>query len=256
MAAASGGFLPRKAVPFSGSTPGVVLAAVGIVITIASDSESATSLIPAFIGAVFVGLGLLARAKPDLNHHVMHAAAALALLGVLGSLGSAIGRGSEGWALIAQLATIEGLRDLTLTTNGYLLAAQAESLAEAGLDRITVSLDSHDEEVFRRMSGRKFGPGRVLEGIDAAAKAGLRPIKINCVVQRGVNDDGIVALARRFRGTGHIVRFIEFMDVGTLNGWDLSQVVSAREIVERIDAELPLEPVDPHYPGEVARRLR
>jgi len=159
-------------------------------------------------------------------------------------------------SLIAVLATIPGLRDLTLTTNGYLLAKQARPLAEAGLRRITVSLDSHDEQVFRRMSGRDFGPARVLEGIEAAAAAGLAPIKLNCVVQRGVNDHTFVELARSFKGSGHIVRFIEFMDVGTLNGWDLSQVVSAAEIVERIGAELPLEPVDPNYAGEVARRYR
>jgi cyclic pyranopterin phosphate synthase len=159
-------------------------------------------------------------------------------------------------SLIAALATIPGLRDLTLTTNGFLLAKQARPLAEAGLRRITVSLDSHDEEVFRRMSGRTFGPERVLEGIEAAAAAGLTPIKINCVVQRGVNDHTFVDLARSFQGTGHIVRFIEFMDVGTLNAWDRSQVVSASEIVERIGAEMPLEPVDPSYAGEVAQRYR
>jgi cyclic pyranopterin phosphate synthase len=157
-------------------------------------------------------------------------------------------------SLIGRLARIEGVRDLTLTTNGVLLAAQAKALAAAGLVRITVSLDSHDEAVFRRMSGRDVGPARVLEGIAAAERAGLRPIKINCVVQRGVNDHTLVDLARRFRGTGHIVRFIEFMDVGTLNGWDLSQVVTAREIVERIDADLPLVALDANYPGEVARR--
>jgi len=158
--------------------------------------------------------------------------------------------------LIASLAAIPGLADLTLTTNGYLLAQQAAPLARAGLRRITVSLDSHDEEVFRRMSGRDFGPARVLEGIEAAQKAGLSPIKINCVVQRGVNDHQIADLARRFRGTGHIVRFIEFMDVGTKNHWDLTQVVTAREIVERIGAEFPLEPEGPNYPGEVAERWR
>ena len=158
--------------------------------------------------------------------------------------------------LIASLAALPGLRDLTLTTNGYLLARQARALADAGLRRITVSLDSHDEATFQRMSGRRFSPARVLEGIEAAAEAGLRPIKINCVAQRGVNDDQIVDLARHFQGSGHILRFIEFMDVGTLNGWDLSQVVSAREIIERIDARLPLESLEPNYPGEVARRWR
>ena len=158
--------------------------------------------------------------------------------------------------LIERLAAIPGLRDLALTTNGYLLAQQARALRDAGLKRITVSLDSHDEEIFKRMSGRKFGPQRVLDGIEAADRAGLRPIKINCVVQRGVNDHTVVALARSFRGTGHIVRFIEFMDVGTLNHWDLSQVVTAAEIAERIGAEFPIESVEPNYPGEVAHRYR
>ncbi|NQZ97770.1 MAG: GTP 3',8-cyclase MoaA [Myxococcales bacterium] len=157
--------------------------------------------------------------------------------------------------LIAGLHEIDGLRDLTLTTNGYILAAQAQRLRDAGLQRITVSLDSHDDETFKRMSGRKFGPQRVLEGIEAADKAGLRPIKINCVVQRGVNDDQVIDLARSFKGTGHIVRFIEFMDVGTLNQWDLTQVVTADEIRSRIDAEFPLEPTLPNYRGEVATRF-
>jgi cyclic pyranopterin phosphate synthase len=159
-------------------------------------------------------------------------------------------------SLLAGLSQIDGLVDLTLTTNGYLLTKQAQELFDAGLRRITVSLDSHDEEVFRRMSGRDFGPARVLEGIAAAEAAGLAPIKINCVVQKGVNDHQIVELAKHFHGSGHILRFIEFMDVGTLNGWDLSQVVTAREIVERIGAELPLEPMDANYEGEVAKRWR
>ena len=158
--------------------------------------------------------------------------------------------------LIERLAALPGLRDLTLTTNGYLLARQAQALADAGLRRVTVSLDSHDEATFQRMSGRSFSPVRVLEGIAAASEAGMRPIKINCVVQRGVNDEQVVDLARHFQGSGHILRFIEFMDVGTLNAWDLAQVVSAREIVDRLDAELPLEAVEPNYPGEVARRWR
>ena len=158
--------------------------------------------------------------------------------------------------LIERLAAIPGLRDLALTTNGYLLEKQAAALRDAGLERITVSLDSLDEEIFKRMSGRTFGPQRVLAGIEAANRAGMRPIKINCVVQRGVNDHTLVDLARSFRGTGHIVRFIEFMDVGTLNGWDLAQVVPAAEIVERIGAELPIDPVDPNYRGEVANRYR
>jgi cyclic pyranopterin phosphate synthase len=159
-------------------------------------------------------------------------------------------------SLVERLAGIPGVRDLTLTTNGHLLAKHAADLASAGLRRVTVSLDSHDEAVFRRMSGTRFGPERVFEGIEAAARSGLAPVKINCVVQRGVNDHAVVDLARRFKGTGHIVRFIEFMDVGTLNGWDLGQVVTGAEVVDRIHAELPLEPVDPSYPGEVARRHR
>jgi cyclic pyranopterin phosphate synthase len=156
--------------------------------------------------------------------------------------------------LIERLAAIEGVRDLTLTTNGVLLAKHAHALATAGLDRVTVSLDSLDDETFGRMNGRGIGVEGVLEGIEAAATAGLRPIKVNCVVERGVNEDAIVPLARRFRGTGHVVRFIEFMDVGTLNDWNLAKVVSAQEIVERISAEHPLRPADPNYPGEVARR--
>jgi len=158
--------------------------------------------------------------------------------------------------LLEKLAALPGLRDLTLTTNGFLLAKQARELRDAGLQRITVSLDSLEPEVFRRMCGRSLGPERVLEGIEAAERAGLSPIKINCVVQRGVNDAGVLDLARRFRGTGHIVRFIEFMDVGTLNRWELSQVVPAREVVQRISAEFPLEPLAPTHPGEVAERFR
>ncbi|MBW2542267.1 MAG: GTP 3',8-cyclase MoaA [Deltaproteobacteria bacterium] len=158
--------------------------------------------------------------------------------------------------LIERLAAIPGQRDIALTTNGYLLESQAAALREAGLERVTVSLDSFDEAVFERMSGRSFGPQRVIAGIDAAKRAGIGPIKINCVVQRGVNDHTLVDLARAYRGTGHIVRFIEYMDVGTLNGWDLSQVVTAAEIVERIGAEFPIEPVDRNYRGEVANRYR
>ena len=157
-------------------------------------------------------------------------------------------------SLIERLAAIEGIRDLTLTTNGLLLAKHAGALVSAGLQRVTVSLDSLDDETFGKMNGRGFGSEGVLEGIAAAAAAGLRPIKINCVVERGVNEHAIVPLARHFRGTGHVVRFIEFMDVGTLNDWNLAKVVSAQEIVDRIAAEFPLRPADPNYPGEVARR--
>jgi cyclic pyranopterin phosphate synthase len=158
--------------------------------------------------------------------------------------------------LVRRLAAIPGQRDLTLTTNGVLLAGQAEALARAGLRRASVSLDSHDAAVFREMSGGRSAPGSVLAGIEAARRAGLAPIKVNCVVQRGVNDAGVVELARRFRGTGIVLRFIEFMDVGTLNGWDLSHVVTAREVLARIDAEFPLEPVERGYRGEVASRYR
>lgn len=158
--------------------------------------------------------------------------------------------------LVERLARIKEADDLTLTTNGYLLSRHARALKEAGLRRITVSLDSLDDEVFKRMNGREYDKRPVLQGIQAADKAGLHPIKINCVVQRGVNDHTIVDLARHFKGTGHIVRFIEFMDVGNLNGWNLSQVVNAREIIARINAELPLEPATPNYRGEVANRYR
>jgi cyclic pyranopterin phosphate synthase len=158
--------------------------------------------------------------------------------------------------LVAMLAAIPDVEDLALTTNGHLLPRLAEKLARAGLRRVTVSLDSHDEAVFQKMSGGHSSPARVLEGIAAAEAAGLGPIKLNCVVQRGVNDHTIVELARRFRGTGTIVRFIEYMDVGTRNAWDPAQVFSAREIVAAIDAELPLEPAEPNYRGEVARRWR
>jgi cyclic pyranopterin phosphate synthase len=156
--------------------------------------------------------------------------------------------------LIEGLARIDGLRDLTLTTNGWLLAKHARTLADAGLQRVTVSLDSHDDATFGAMNGRGFGVARVLEGIQAASDAGLRPIKINCVVERGVNEDSIVPLARLFKGTGHIVRFIEFMDVGTMNRWELSKVVPAREIVACIQAAFPLEVLEPNYHGEVAER--
>ena len=158
--------------------------------------------------------------------------------------------------LIEKLAAIEGLRDLTLTTNGALLRSQASGLRAAGLRRVTVSLDSLDDAVFRAMNDVNVGVDVVLDGIAAAAEAGLTPIKINAVVKRGLNDHTIVDLARHFHGSGHIVRFIEFMDVGNTNGWRMDHVVSAKEIVERIDAVLPLEPAEPNYRGEVARRYR
>jgi cyclic pyranopterin phosphate synthase len=157
--------------------------------------------------------------------------------------------------LIEMLAAIDGL-DLTLTTNGSLLAQKAEALRAAGLGRVTVSLDSLDDEVFRAMNDVDFPVARVLEGIDAAARAGLTPVKVNMVVKRGDNEGSVLAMARRFHGTGHILRFIEYMDVGHTNGWRMDDVVPAAEIVETIDAELPIEPIEPNYPGEVARRWR
>jgi cyclic pyranopterin phosphate synthase len=156
--------------------------------------------------------------------------------------------------LVSMLAAIPGL-DLTLTTNGALLPRKAQALREAGLSRITVSLDSIDDATFRAMNDVDFPVSDVLRGIDAAAAAGL-PVKVNAVVKRGVNDDGIVDLARHFRGSGHTVRFIEFMDVGATNGWRLDDVVRAAEIVERVGAVFPLEPVEAAYRGEVARRWR
>ena len=158
--------------------------------------------------------------------------------------------------LIAMLTGMPGLEDLTLTTNAYLLPQQARQLKDAGLQRITISLDTLDDEVFKEMNGRGISIDRVLQGIDAAAAAGLAPIKINAVVQKGVNDHTVVELARYFKNSGHIVRFIEYMDVGNRNGWKWDQVVPAAEIIQRIDAEMPLEPVDSNYPGEVANRYR
>ena len=157
--------------------------------------------------------------------------------------------------LVARLARIDGL-DLTLTTNGALLPQKAEALAGAGLRRVTVSLDSLDDEVFRAMNDADFPVESVLAGIEAAAAAGLSPVKVNMVVRRGANEDSILPMARYFRGTGHILRFIEYMDVGHTNGWRMDDVVPAREIVQAIDRELPLEPVEPNYRGEVARRYR
>jgi GTP 3',8-cyclase len=158
--------------------------------------------------------------------------------------------------LIEKLAGISGLSDLTLTTNGSLLAAKAGALKDAGLRRVTVSLDSLDNEVFTAMNDVDFPVERVLAGIEAAGAAGLGPIKINTVVRRGLNEESVLPMARYFHGTGMILRFIEYMDVGHTNGWRLDDVVPAAEIVETIDAELPLEPVEPNYAGEVANRWR
>ena len=158
--------------------------------------------------------------------------------------------------LIAQLRDIPSLKDLTLTTNGSLLRAQAQKLKDAGLERITVSLDSLDDEIFMSMNDAGVPVSVVLDGIEAAKQAGLAPIKVNAVVKRGTNDHTIVALARHFKGSGVIVRFIEFMDVGATNGWKLENVVTGREIVERIGAEMPIEPAEANYRGEVAQRWR
>ncbi|MCY4086233.1 MAG: GTP 3',8-cyclase MoaA, partial [Actinomycetia bacterium] len=146
--------------------------------------------------------------------------------------------------------------DLALTTNGSRLVALAAELKDAGLDRVTVSLDSIDPEVCREMNGVDFPHERVLEGIEAASAAGLGPIKINAVVKRGVNDDGLADMARHFRGTGHIVRYIEYMDVGSTNGWKLDEVLPAREIIQRLAQVEGLEPVEAAYQGEVAKRWR
>jgi cyclic pyranopterin phosphate synthase len=151
--------------------------------------------------------------------------------------------------LVAMLAAIDGVEDLSLTTNGSLLADKAQTLADAGLDRVTVSLDAIDDPTFMAMNDVGFPVARVLEGIDAAAAAGLGRIKINAVIRRGVNEHAIVDLASHFRGSGHIVRFIEYMDGGTTNGWRLDDVVPAREIVEILDAEAALVPAEPNIPA-------
>jgi cyclic pyranopterin phosphate synthase len=158
--------------------------------------------------------------------------------------------------LIAMLREIEGVEEIALTTNASLLERKAKGLKEAGLDRITVSLDSLDDETFQSMNDVRFPVAKVLAGIEAANAAGLRPIKINMVVKRGVNEGDVVSMAEHFRGTGHIVRFIEFMDVGHTNGWRMDDVVTASEIVSRINAAHTLEPIAPNYPGEVANRWR
>lgn len=158
--------------------------------------------------------------------------------------------------LITMLATLTRMDDLALTTNGLLLARQAGRLRDAGLNRLTVSLDSLDPATLRTIAGRDIHPDQVLAGIEAARNAGFSDIKVNTVLQRGVNDDGIIALARHFRGTGVVLRFIEFMDVGTTNQWRLERVVPASEVVSRIGEHFPMEPIAPNYPGEVANRYR
>lgn len=157
--------------------------------------------------------------------------------------------------LIESLKALGDL-ELTITTNGALLARKAQALKDAGLDRISVSLDSLDDTVFRSMNDVDFPVAKVLEGINVAHEVGLGPVKVNAVVKRGVNDHTVVEMAHFFRDTGHIIRFIEFMDVGHTNGWRLDDVVPAAEIVKMINAEIPLDPVGANYPGEVARRYR
>ena len=159
--------------------------------------------------------------------------------------------------LVEMLANVRGVQDLALTTNGSLLTREkARALRDAGLNRITVSLDSLDDDVFRRMNDVNFPVSAVLEAIAAAEEAGLAPVKIDMVVQRGVNDHGIVDMARHFRGSGAILRFIEFMDVGNTNGWRLADVVPGREILSTVSAQWPVEPAQPRYFGEVAERWR
>jgi GTP 3',8-cyclase len=159
-------------------------------------------------------------------------------------------------AMLAKLGTAARPVDLTLTTNGVLLAEHAAALKQAGLQRVTVSLDSLDQRVFEKISDTDHRVEQVLAGIDAAARVGLAPIKVNAVVQRGVNDHTLVDLARHFRGSGHVLRFIEYMDVGNSNGWRMDNVVGARQIVEQVDAMFPLAPADRAYRGEVASRYR
>ncbi|MBO9826850.1 GTP 3',8-cyclase MoaA [Xanthomonas sp. A2111] len=156
--------------------------------------------------------------------------------------------------LVRRLARIPGVDDLAMTTNGALLARHAQALREAGLRRVTVSLDAIEPAVFRKMSGDRGEIAQVLEGIDAAVAAGLGPVKLNCVVQRGINDDQVLPLLAYFRGSGHVLRFIEYMDVGTCNAWRRERVVPAAELRDRIAARWPLQALAPHYPGEVAAR--
>ena len=156
--------------------------------------------------------------------------------------------------LVGMISAVDGVEDLAMTTNAYLLSGYAQKLKDSGLQRVTVSLDSLEDDIFQKMNGRGFSKARVLDGIKAAKEAGLQPIKINAVVQKGVNDHTVVGLAEWCRTNGHTPRFIEYMDVGTLNDWKLEQVVSANEIVELIRQKFPAEPVGSTYPGEVAKR--
>jgi len=159
-------------------------------------------------------------------------------------------------SLVSRLAGLRGVDDLALTTNGVLLAPVAQSLADAGLQRVTVSIDSLDPDIFKAMSGNRGDLDKVFAGIEAAERAGLSPIKINVVVQRGVNDHTVLDVLERFRGTGHIVRLIEFMDVGNRNGWSMDQVVPSKETLKSVQERWPMRAVDSNYPGEVARRYQ
>src|SRR6266849_6568563 len=158
--------------------------------------------------------------------------------------------------LVSMLARIDGIGDIALTTNGALLAGKAQALAAAGLHRVTVSLDSLDDTVFMALNDAGFPVARVLDAIAAAADAGLAPVKVNMVVRRGVNEQSILPMAAHFRHSGYVLRFVEYMDVGTTNGWRLDDVVPAAEIISLIGGQWPLEPVAPAYPGEVASRWR
>jgi GTP 3',8-cyclase len=158
--------------------------------------------------------------------------------------------------LVAMLANVDGISDIALTTNGSALAAKAQALKDAGLNRVTVSLDALDDDTFTAMNDVGFPVARVLAGIDAAASAGLTPVKVNMVIKRGVNDHAITPMAAHFRASGHILRFIEYMDVGATNGWWMDEVMPAAEIISRIEGHWPLEPIEPNYPGEVATRYR
>jgi len=156
--------------------------------------------------------------------------------------------------IVKALSELPGLDDLALTTNGTLLAERVSDLWAAGLKRISISLDSLDEDVFKQMNGNKGGVSTVLEGIEAARSSGLSPVKVNVVVQRGRNEHTVIDLLDHFRGSGIIVRFIEYMDVGTRNGWHREEVVSSRSLLDRISARWPLEPLQHNYRGEVAKR--
>jgi cyclic pyranopterin phosphate synthase len=156
--------------------------------------------------------------------------------------------------LINQIASINNISDLSLTTNGYLLERLSQELVDSGLNRVTVSLDTLDQEVFKQMSGRNLDINKILTGIESASSKGLNPIKINCVVKRNVNEKSILGLINYFKNTQHIIRFIEYMDVGNLNKWDLSEVVSSKEILEIIKKDFSVQPLDASFKGEVATR--